>query len=169
MSIPAIPRTHPDYNALRMTVTALGGYFGSRLMTNIREDKGYTYGISAALLGAREGGYTMISAQCDDRYTEALIEETKSELRQMVDKPLSDDEFNRLKFNVASDLASTLDSPMTMMDYYILKRSVGIPDNYFEARQATLATIDPDTIREMSRRYLDPDQLRISIASPRES
>ena len=164
MSLPAVPRNHPDYNALRMTVTALGGYFGSRLMMNIREDKGYTYGISAALMGSRDGSSITISAQCDNRYTKALIDEVKIELERMVSQPLSPDELNRLKFNVSSDLASTLDSPMTMMDYYELRRTVGIPDDYFYARQKTLASITPEIVCEMAARYLRPDLLRISIA-----
>lgn len=164
MSIPAVPRSHPDYNALRMTVTALGGYFGSRLMMNIREDKGYTYGISASLLGAMEGSYISIAAQCDNRYTDALINEVRKELRRMAEEPLTDEELRKLKFNVASDLASTLDSPMTVMDYYELRRSVGIPEDYFYARQATVDNITKETICDLSRRYLDPDQLRISIA-----
>ena len=164
MSLPAVSRSHPDYNALRMTVTALGGYFGSRLMMNIREDKGYTYGISAALLGSREGSYISISAQCDNRYTSALIDEVRAELRRMANEPLSNEELRKLKFNVASDLASTLDSPMTVMDYYELRRSVGIPDDYFYARQATVDSLTPETVCRLSRQYLDPAQLRISIA-----
>lgn len=164
LSLPTIMRSHPDYNALRMTVTALGGYFGSRLMMNIREDKGYTYGISAALMGAREGSCITISAQCDNRYTLALIDAVKAELRRMATEPLSADELSRLKFNLASDLASTLDSPMTMMDYYELQRTVGTPDDYFYARQQTLATISPEIVCEMAEKYLRPDGLRISIA-----
>ncbi len=56
MGIPTISRQHPDYIELRLLVMALGGYFGSRLMRNIREDKGYTYGIQSYLLGHPEGG-----------------------------------------------------------------------------------------------------------------
>ena len=168
MSIPAIPRSHPDYNTLRMTVTALGGYFGSRLMMNIREDKGYTYSISSALLGAREGGYITISAQCDNRYTKELIDETRAELRHMADRPLTADELTRHKFNVASDLASTLDTPMTMMDYYELRHTVGIPDDYFYARQQALSALTPEKVCETARRYLDPDALRISVAGDLE-
>ena len=55
MVIPTIPFDHPDYIPLQVAVTALGGYFGSRLVTNIREDKGYTYGITARLISLKEG------------------------------------------------------------------------------------------------------------------
>ena len=164
ISLPAIARSHPDYNPLRMTVTALGGYFGSRLMSNIREDKGYTYGISAALLGSLDGSYITINAQCDNRHTEALIEEVRKELTDMVRRPLDESELDRLRFNVASDLASTLDSPMTMMDYYELNLTVGTPADYFEARRKTLADITPEKVCEMAGKYLNPDMLRISIA-----
>lgn len=164
LSIPSIMRSNPDYNALRMAVSALGGYFGSRLMMNIREDKGYTYGISAALVGQREGGYVQISAQCDNKYTDALIEEVRNELRGMAERPLSDDEFGRLYFHVSSDLASTLDSPFTMMDYYELQLTVGTPKNYFNDRMDTLRHLTPEQICELSKKYLSPDDLRISVA-----
>lgn len=164
LSIPAIARTHPDYNFLRLTVTALGGYFGCRLMTNIREDKGYTYGITASLIGSHDGSYITVSAQCDKRYTEALIDEVRNELRGMVTRPLGADELSRLRFNAASDLASTLDSPMNMMDYYELQQTVGTPPGYFDARQDALADITPEIICAISQKYLDPDALRISIA-----
>ena len=137
-------------------------------MMNIREDKGYTYSISSALLGAREGGYITISAQCDNRYTKELIDETRAELRHMADRPLTADELTRLKFNVASDLASTLDTPMTMMDYYELRHTVGIPDDYFYARQQALSALTPAKVCETARRYLDPDALRISVAGDLE-
>ena len=92
MSIPAIPRYHPDYNLLRMTVTALGGYFGSRLMMNIREDKGYTYGIQANLLGYREGGVISIMTETATQYIDAVINEVRHELIRLREQPMPDDE-----------------------------------------------------------------------------
>ncbi|MDE5596126.1 MAG: hypothetical protein K2I89_11240, partial [Muribaculaceae bacterium] len=77
---------------------------------------------------------------------------------------LSQEELRKLKFNVASDLASTLDSPMNVMDYYELRRSVGIPDDYFYARKTTVDTLTPERVCDLARKYLDPEQLRISIA-----
>lgn len=164
LAVPAVNRSHPDYNGLRMAVTALGGYFGSRLMSNIREDKGYTYGISAALMGSLDGAFVSISAQCDNRYTTALVAEVRNELKAMVSRPLSDDELERLRFNVASDLASTLDSPLSVMDYHELRLTVGIPADYFEVRQSLLSQIQAADICHLSEKYLNPDQLRISIA-----
>ena len=61
----SIPRNHHDYIKLRILITALGGYFGSRLMQNIREEKGYTYGISSMLVGRRGDAKIVISSECD--------------------------------------------------------------------------------------------------------
>jgi len=72
--LPAPGRDSEDYSLLRFTIMALGGYFGSRLMTNIREDKGLTYGISSSLLGNYEGSYMTIGAQCDGAYTERVLD-----------------------------------------------------------------------------------------------
>lgn len=164
MSIPTIPRSHPDYNFLRMAVTALGGYFGSRLMTNIREDKGYTYGISSSLIGSFEGSYITISAQCDNRYTHALIDEVRAELNHMADTPLTETELSKLKFNLASDLASTLDTPFNMLEQYELTRTVGVPPDYFESRQKSLSQVTSEIISDISRRYMNIEELRTSIA-----
>jgi zinc protease len=56
MGTPTINRTHPDFPAVQVLNTVLGGYFGSRLMTNIREDKGYTYGIGSGMTSLKQTG-----------------------------------------------------------------------------------------------------------------
>lgn len=164
LAIPVIGRDHPDYIPLRMAVIALGGYFGSRLMLNIREDKGYTYGISAALVGTIEGGYVLISAQCDNRYTVPLIEEIKKELTGMSTQPLSDTELNSLRLNLASALATTLDSPFTLAEYYSTCLNLNIPTDYFGRQQEALENLSATVIADISRRYLDPTRARIAIA-----
>jgi predicted Zn-dependent peptidase len=166
MALPAISRTHEDYLPLQLTVLALGGYFGSRLMANIREEKGYTYGISSGLNGSQEGGYISISAQCDPKYTDALIEEVGKELERMVTEPPCGDELQRLTLNAATKLAGTLESPFSIMDFYKLRETVGTPLDYFEKRQEAIASLTPEVIAAMSAKYLKPSDLRIAIAGP---
>ena len=83
MGMPTVLRSDADYIPLRILVTALGGYFGSRLMTNIREDKGYTYGISASLLGYRNNSFISISCQCDTSHTWQVAKEIKTEIEKL--------------------------------------------------------------------------------------
>lgn len=158
---PTIDRTHPDYIPLRLAVQALGGYFGSRLMHNIREEKGLTYGISASLFGSREGAYMQISAQCDATHVEKLIEESLKEVRQLAINPPSGTELHRLRQHAWTQLAAGADSSFGILDYYITHLLVATPDDYFEAQLRAIDTLTPDRIAEMADKYLDPDEIRI--------
>ena len=82
-------RTNPDYQALRCLVKLLGGYYGSRLNMNIREEKGYTYGITAELLGHRQIAFMNISTECNIEYTHKVIEEIKKEIEGFIFKPVT--------------------------------------------------------------------------------
>ena len=164
MSIPTISRNHSDYIDLRYTIMALGGYFGSRLMTNIREDKGYTYGISAALLGNWEGGVATISTQCDNSYTFAVINEIKKEIKNLTHDNFDDEELNRLKHYAMTQVAATLDSPFSIMDYYENMRHVLTPSDYFEEMQHSIQSLTSKKIAQLASKYLNVNELRISIA-----
>ena len=154
MALPAISREHPDYIPLRLTVMALGGYFGSRLMTNIREQKGLTYGITAALYGSREGAYVQIDAQCDAAFVDQVIAETDAEIRNLVANPPVHDELRRLRMHAWSVLAASCDSPLTILDYYTTRLKVGTPSDYIRRQLHAIAALTPETISEMASKYL---------------
>lgn len=163
MGIPSLKRDHPDYILLRFTVIALGGYFGSRLMKNIREDKGYTYGIVSYLAGGREGSDIVIMAQADASYVGDLIREVGLEMDKLAREPMSDDEMMRLRQYIASSLMENLDSPFAIMDYYKTIEAVDLPTGYFARQVETLATLTPEMIRETASRYLKPSLMRIAV------
>ncbi len=161
--LPAPGRDSEDYSLLRFTIMALGGYFGSRLMTNIREDKGLTYGISSSLLGNYEGSYMTIGAQCDGAYTERVLDEIYAEMRGLVSNPPKDDELRRLKLHAATNLAEILDTPAGIMGYYANRLFVGTPDDYFARQQAAIDALTPEIIAAMAEKYLQPENLRVAI------
>lgn len=163
-ALPAPARSNPDYVPLRMTVKALGGYFGSRLMKNIREDKGYTYGISAYLIGSLDGSYISISAQADESYVDALIEEVRKELMLLGSEPMGGEELRRLKQNIASELMRMIDDPFAINDYYRTQAILRLADGYFERQVEVAAALTPELVMEMSARYFHADRLRIAVA-----
>lgn len=167
INLPAIPRTHPHYLPLHLTVTALGGYFGSRLMTGIREEKGLTYGIRASLMGYADGAHTEISANTDNATVEMLIEEIRSELMHLSSDPCRGDELLRLRRAATASMLSVLDNPFGTMDYHITMLTSAIPSDYFEKKMKCIKLITPDMISEMASLYLRPDMMRISIAGDR--
>lgn len=164
LSLPAIPRSHPDYLPLHLTVYALGGYFGSRLMLNIREDKGLTYGISASMPGYIDDAYICISAETDNAYVWQVVDEIRNEMTRLASNPYHGDELTRLKQSALSSQASILDSPISILDQYVISVTQGLPENYFNAKQTAIESLTPEIIREMTLKYLNPESIRISIA-----
>lgn len=163
-SIPTIGRCHPDYSSLRLAALALGGYFGSRLMTNIREERGLTYGISAALYGYHEGGMIMISTQCDNRNVKEVIEQTSAELSRMVENPPEGEELKRVRQTAGTNLAAILDSPFSIIGHIASERLSAAPQDYFKRQSDALEMMTPESISSISERYLRIDKMMCAIA-----
>lgn len=164
LTIPSIPRSHPDYLPLNITVYALGGYFGSRLMLNIREEKGLTYGISSSLVGYLDGSAVTISAETDNRHCHQLIDEVRTELRNLALNPPSADELTRMKRSAMSEQIAAADSAPSIVQHHITRHTLNLPESYFTDKIQTIANITPEQIAEIAGRYLNPDSLRIAIA-----
>ena len=166
ISIPSIPRSHPDYINLRYAIVALGGYFGSRLMKQIRETQGLTYNITAQLLGHNEGTEMLISSQTDPTYTDTLISSTLDVLDDMRHNPVTDEDMRQLKAYCMSSLAATLDSPFSIMDYHATIDRMDCGKDYFSRQQTNLDQLTPAGISEMLYRHIDPSKAIITIAGP---
>ncbi|MDY5999262.1 MAG: pitrilysin family protein [Candidatus Limisoma sp.] len=167
IGIPTILRTHPDYIPLRILIRAFGGYFGSRLMQNIREDKGYTYGISSYLSGMRNNSLINISCQCDNRYTYRVVDEIRAEIKRMQTEPIPEEELNRVKLHVTGELLKTTDTPFSIAEYYSLMISNAMPHDYFRNQIDCVASITPEKIQEMAIKYLSADLALTVIAGNR--
>lgn len=166
ISIPTIGREHADYIPLRLAVMALGGYFGSRLMANIREEKGYTYGITGHLLGYREGGVVSIATNTTPQYVDAVITEVRNELARLREQPMDDEELAIVRNNAMTSLAAILDTPFSIMDHYLSHFHTGTPPDYFNRQAEAIKSLSAARIMELARKYLDPDNMIISIARP---
>lgn len=154
IQIPAIHRGHPDYEALRFTVTALGGYFGSRLMTNIREDKGYTYGIGASLIPALEGSNIVISCECDNRYTEAVVKEVWAEIERLSSVKMPENELDTVRNILVSSLAGILDSPFSISGFMEQSESFGLTPEVYTTQFVEAMSMTSERIMEISTKYL---------------
>lgn len=164
VSMESIPRSHPDYERLRAVVTALGGYFGSRLMTVIREEKGLTYGISAALLGHHEGSFITISSQCDNAYVDDVIRAINEEIHRLANEPMDIGELTTLKRYIKSTLAASFDTPFSAMDYFTAHRLIGTPSDYLERQQRAMKELTPELIMELADKYIVQPKKFISVA-----
>ena len=165
IAIPTIGPSHPDYYSLQTAVFALGGHFGSRLMSNIREDKGYTYGISAMMLTTRETSDIIIHCETDNRFTDSVLNETEVEIARLASRPMGDDELEIVRHTAHSGLLATLDSPFTVIDNYIVEQAVDIPAaSGFIRRQENVLAASAEKIQEMAEKYLLGTPRAIALA-----
>ncbi len=166
--IRAIPRRHPDYFKLRILVNALGGYFGSRLNMNIREEKGYTYGINAYLSGKSNDAYIRIGSSCATMHTWPLVNEVKKEMARLREEPMPDSELNIVKQNMLSELMQTLDTPFSIARYVGDAFVCGIYPEYFNEQVDAILACTPADMKEIANKYLIDDLMRIVIAGDKE-
>lgn len=168
MSLPAPSRQSDDYIPVRVLTTALGGYFGSRLMTNIREKMGYTYGISAALLGRIDGASIVIDTQCDCRYAREVSQQIILEMQRLCQQPLDKDELHRIKQQMIADLVKTLDSPFSISNYVGSTIFVGVHPDYWNKQITEIRTITAEHIMKMAQKWFRTDKLLTAIAGDRK-
>lgn len=147
-------RTSPDFEALRMAVIALGGYFGSRLMSNIREDKGYTYGITAKLAPSPDGDSIVISCETDNRYVPEVLKEIDKEIARLVSEEIPAEELDTVRNVIISQLADILDSPFSVSAYVEYLRGNGWPVNLYANQFRSVKSLTAAEIREAAARYL---------------
>lgn len=165
MALPVPGRDNIDYVALRAAVIALGGYFGSRLMLNIREERGLTYGISSALIGYREKGFVRIATQTDSQSVELVKELIHLEIEKMKDpKTYTNDEIHRLSRLLMSNLANILDTPFSRMDFHQTELLADTPSEYFQEQEQYARNLSAKGLAEIADKYFDTNKLLTSIA-----
>ena len=148
---PVIGSNHPDYPILTILNLVLGGYFGSRLMTNIREEKGYTYGISSHIVSMRDGAYFTIVTEAGTEYTRPLIDEVRNEMMQLCTTPVPQDELETARNYLQGRRARALDSPFSMSDYFVSSIISGTPLNYFDLEDEVIRTATADDLMRVAR------------------
>src|SRR5439155_16859764 len=97
LALPAVPRTHPDHAALQLANLVFGGYFSSRWVENIREDKGYTYGPHSLVEHAIAGSALIVAAEVATEVTAPALLETVYELGRLASLPPKDDELEQAR------------------------------------------------------------------------
>ncbi len=161
---PLVARNHPDYQGLRILNTFLGGYFGSRLMSNIREDKGYTYGINSSVITLPHATYLSISTQTGTEYTKALIDEIFVETKRLQNELIKNDEMNMVRNYLSGEFARLFDTPLALADAFIPLVVNGLTFDYYRTQQAAIAETTPEQLQELAQKYFNQKDFYISIA-----
>lgn len=150
-------RKHPDYIKALVLNNIFGGYFGSRLMSNIREDKGYTYGIYSYLQPYQQQSAWVISTEAGRDVCDATISEIYKEMELLCQEPPDEDELYLVRNYMMGSLLGDLDGPFQQIarwKNYILN---DLPEGYFENSIHTVKTITAAELQVLAQQYLQQD------------
>lgn len=158
MARPFFNRHHPDFQKAQVLNNIFGGFFGSRLMSNIREDKGYTYGIHSYLQNHIHNSAWMISTEAGRDVCGATIEEVYKEMAILCNEPVEPGELDLVRNYMIGSLLGDLDGPFQIIarwKNYILN---GLTDAYFYDSIQTVQSVTAEELRELAKKYLNPEE-----------
>ena len=150
-------RHHPDFQKVQVLNNVFGGFFGSRLMSNIREDKGYTYGIYSYLQNHLHESAWMISTEAGREVCEATVEEIYKEMKELRETPVPEEELSLVKNYMMGTILSDLDGPFHIIARWKNIILNGLDAQYFYDTLRTIKTIKSDELQGLAEKYLQPD------------
>ncbi|MGV8137410.1 MAG: M16 family metallopeptidase [Mangrovibacterium sp.] len=159
-----VKKDHPDYLPLQVLITILGGYFSSRLMTNIREEKGYTYGIGAHLLSLREAGYLVISTEVDKNYEKDTLNEIFFELQRLRTELIGAEELKRVQQYLLGEFLRDLDGPFALAQSFLNVHEYGLDYGFYENYYRAIMNLSAVHFRELSEKYFQEESFYTVVA-----
>ena len=157
-------QNHPDFPGIKLLCTILGGYFGSRLMSNIREDKGYTYSIHAAPISFLHNGVFLVFAEVKTDKTAETVKEIYREIEKLSEELIKEDELIPIQNYMLGRILEDFDGPFSRAHTFASLRESNLDFEYYNRLIDTIKTTTPYEIRELSRKYLVSDTMSTIIA-----
>jgi zinc protease len=152
-------RKHPDYFPMLLLNEILGGYFGSRLMKNIREEKGLTYGISSNLALFAQAGYFVIGTDVKREFTQQTIDEIHKEIKILQTELVTENELETVKNYMVGSFAGSLNTPFDIADRYKVIFSENLPLDFYKNYIPNIQQISAIQLLETANKYLAQDTL----------
>jgi len=153
----------PDAIKASVMSTMFGGFFGSRLNANIREDKGFSYGVRARLSSDPLIGSFSAGGSVRNEVTDSTLVEFIKEMNRMRDELLTDDEFNMVKSVMSGNFARRLESPQTVARYALNIARYNLPDDYYASYLKKLNAVTKEDIQAMAKKYIRPENAHIVV------
>lgn len=152
-------KQHEDYFGMQVLNTVLGGYFGSRLMTNIREDKGYTYGIGSGLVSMYDEGYFVISTEVGVDVTNATLKEIYFEIEKLQNDLVPEEELELVRNYLIGVFLRSTDGPFAIGERLKGILGYGLGYEYYDRYVATIRNITAEELRNLAKKYWQKDEL----------
>jgi predicted Zn-dependent peptidase len=153
---PFFNRHHPDFSKVQFLNNVFGGYFGSRLMTNIREDKGYTYGIHSHIQNHIHDSAIVISTEAGRDVCEATVNEVYKEMDILCNELIEEEEMDLVRNYMLGSLLGDLDGPFHIIGRWKSYLLNNVGEDYFYKSIETVKTVTPEELRSLAKQYLNP-------------
>ncbi len=152
-------KTHPDYFKFQVLSTVLGGYFGSRLMANIREDKGYTYGIGCGISNFVTTGYFAISTEVGSDVCKNALKEIYKEIEILQTDLIDKQELETVRNYILGQFLRSVDGPFSLADKFKGIWEFGLSYDYYQNYFKAVQEITVSEIRDLANNYLKKSDL----------
>jgi zinc protease len=156
---PLFTKSHEDYFGMNVLNKILGGYFGSRLMRNIREDKGYTYGIGSGIASLQHSGYFYISTEVGAGVTIDALNEIYKEIDILQQHIVPEEELELVKQYMLGTMLKSFDGPLEQMERFKSIYLFGAGSDYYERYFDAIRNMDTKTILQLAQKYLNKSDL----------
>lgn len=158
MGLPMVNRKHPDFPALQVLNTVLGGYFGSRLMANIREDKGYTYGIGSGISSLKHAGAFFIATEVGADVCRNAVAEIEKEINLLKTELITEEELSLVRNYMLGSLLGSLENVFSHADKFKNIYFAGLTYDYYTHYTNIIKTVTADELLKLANQYWDFDQ-----------
>jgi zinc protease len=159
----AISRTSPDYDVVSVMNAVIGGGPTGRLFTDLREEKGYTYGAYSSVSALQYRGAWSASMDVRTEVTEPALRDLMAEIARMRDEAVPEKEFQDKKRGVVAAFALQLESVSAVLNNYITSRLYHLPADYWERLPERIDAVTQAQVQAAAKKYLDPSRLQIVV------
>ncbi len=146
-------RSHQDYPGMYFLNAVLGGYFGSRLMSNIREDKGYTYNIYSEVDVLKHDGLFLIGTEVSDEHVQATVDEIKREISRLKEELIPEQELAMVRNYLLGRILNFIDGPFNTARLVKSIKLSGLDTNYFDNLINIIKNITAEELRNLALKY----------------
>lgn len=156
---PTFSKNHPDFPSFFFTNCLLGGYFGSRLMANIREDKGFTYGIGSNQINLVNGGYFFISTEVGKDVTQAALNEIYFELDRLRNEPVEADEIETVRNYLMGQMLHNIEGPFALAETFKSLHEFNLGYNFIDNWIDEIRSMNAEKIMRIANTYFKKEDL----------
>jgi predicted Zn-dependent peptidase len=156
----AIDRRSEDYVPMVVLNHLLGGGPAARLFLNLREEKGYTYGVYSSFSASEYPGPWRAGGNIRTEVTEAALVEFLNEIRRVRDEKVTEAQLQEIKRSVVASLALALERPARVLSFAVTRKIYNFPEDYWDTYPAKIMAVSADDVQRVARKYLDPQTMQ---------